>query len=88
MNNLETVIGILGSDNIKHIQEELTEMILDDMRESIKSEWFVMPSQWDDMFDELGKEIFEELKKKYKKQLKTIAEDKIKKFIEEQSQLN
>ena len=85
MHNLETIISILGDDNIKRIQSELTEMIIDDLRESLKSEWFVLPSQWDDMFDKLGEEVFEEVKKKYKKQLKNIAEEKIKKFIEEQT---
>ena len=77
MNNLETAISILGSDNIEKIKNFLTELIIDDMRESCKSEWFVLPSQFDDMFNSMCEEVMVKLKKKYKKELTEVIEQKI-----------
>jgi len=77
MNNLETAISILGSDNIEKIKNVLTELIIDDMRESCKSEWFVLPSQFDDMFNSMCEEVMVKLKKKYKKALTEVIEQKI-----------
>jgi len=77
MNNLETAISILGSDNVEKIKNELTELIIDDMRESCKLEWFVLPSQFDDMFNSMCEEVTVKLKKKYKKALTEVIEQKI-----------
>ena len=62
MNN--TVISILGSDNIEKIKSELTELIIEDMRESCRSQWFVLPNEFDDMFNDMCSEIMEKIKKK------------------------
>ena len=84
MNNLETAISILGSDNIERIREELTDMIIDDLRESVKYEWFVLPSDWNTMFEDVCTEVFESMKRKYKKEMKDLAESKFKEWLAEQ----
>lgn len=84
MNNLETAVSILGSENIRKIQAELTDLIIDDLRESVKYEWFVLPSEWNVMFEDICKEVFEDMKKKYKKEIKDLAKANFEKWIAEQ----
>lgn len=80
--NFKELISILGSDNVERIKETLTDELIDNLTESIRSEWVFVPDQWEDMFDEMGREVFEEVKRKYRKALKTVAEEKMQAFIE------
>lgn len=84
MDNLDAAIGILGSDNIKEIQSALTDMIIDDLRESVKYEWFVLPDEWNTMFEDVCKEVFDSMRKKYKKEMKDLCETKFRQWLAEQ----
>ena len=78
MKDLEKLIDFLGSDNVKKIQDGMTEMILANLEDSINKCWVVTPEEIEEMYSEVGEEVAEKMRAKYKKALTCKVEDIIK----------
>lgn len=77
--NWKEFVQILGTENVKKIQDTITEEIIANLTEAIAHEWIIMPSEIQNMIDEIGEEIMEELKEEYKEKLTKIMRAELEK---------
>lgn len=77
--NLQTVLDFLGTDNETRIKQVLTDLVIDNLSESISKEWFVCP----DTLNNAMEECFEKVFKKYKKEITKAMEQRFEKLIKD-----
>lgn len=79
---LNPIIEFIGEENAEKLRLQLTDMLLENIQESIEEYWLVYPEEWQKMLDSLLRNCGKEICKKYKDPIKESMEDAILKIIE------
>lgn len=83
MTNLETLISILGDDNVEKIKETITEELIDNIRESIREQWFIVPESFNDLIQNEIEKQSKRLIKQYSADIRDALEKRINDIVEE-----
>lgn len=75
--DLINFIELLGENNVKKIQDTVTDMIIDSIEDSLNNEWIILPDEANKAIADLCKSIINDIKKKYKDQLTDAIENKL-----------
>lgn len=71
---LQTIAEFLGEKRVDDLKDYVLAELKSEFSESLKSEWVLMPSEFDNMWDEMLTDIAKSITKKYKGEIKAIAE--------------
>ena len=75
----KTVIDFLGEKNADKIRDALTDAIIENLEESVQERWIVLPTTFNEMYED----ICEEVMRKYRKKLKDTMCEEVENFIKE-----
>lgn len=79
--DLHAIIDLLGETNVAKIKEAITDSLIENLEESIKKEWLVLPSEFAELWDELFTETYEKIKEKYMEQIEEVMCKQMEKAI-------
>lgn len=65
MDNIKTILEFLGEENQQKIRDAMTEGIIENICDSIRDQWFMPPSIFEDVMKECFHEVFEKHKKEF-----------------------
>lgn len=83
MDNVTTLITLLGEDNVDEIKSVIKDELIDNIREAIQSEWILMPVDIEAEFKTIMQEESDKLLKAYRKEIREALKVKYKKWIEQ-----
>lgn len=75
MQDLNALTQLLGEKNVKKIKDQVTYELIENIKESIRSEWILPPHSIEEMIDELYDEVKDEILKEYRQELKNVMKE-------------
>lgn len=81
MDNLNTLITLLGKDNEDEIKCVIKDELVDNIRESIRSEWLLLPTDIEAEFKTIVKEESDKLLKSYRKEIREALKAKYAEWV-------
>ena len=81
---MERTIALLGADNVERIKNEVTDALIENLKDSIDAYYLCSPELFNELMCELIEEVFSKERPKFKKALKAQMEKIIKEMNEEQ----
>ena len=83
MDNVTTLITLLGEDNVDEIKRVIKDELIDNIREAIQSEWVLMPYDIEEEFKTIMQEESDKLLKAYRKEIKEALKAKYAEWVEQ-----
>lgn len=83
MDNVTTLITLLGEDNVDEIKRVIKDELIDNIREAIQSEWILMPTDIEGEFKTILKEESDKLLKAYRKEIREALKVKYAEWVEQ-----
>lgn len=78
---LNTIANFLGEERVDKLKDYVTQQLMENLNESIRDEWIVLPSDFEMFWDEVFDELKESLRKKYKKVMTVAINEKLDEYI-------
>lgn len=78
---LNTIANFLGEERVDKLKDYVTQQLMENLNESIRDEWIVLPSDFEMFWDEVFDELKESLRKKYKKVMTVAMNEKLDEYI-------
>lgn len=76
------LLTLLGEDNVKRIKNEVTDALIENLKDSIDAYYLCSPELFNELMCELIEEVFSKERSKFKKALKAHMEKIIKEMNE------
>lgn len=83
MDNVTTLITLLGEDNVDEIKRVIKDELIDNIREAIQSEWILVPTDIEREFKTILKEESDKLLKAYRKEIREALKVKYAEWVEQ-----
>lgn len=78
---LNTIANFLGEERVDKLKDYVTQQLMENLNESIRDEWIVLPTDFEMFWDEVFDELKESLRKKYKKVMTVAINEKLDEYI-------
>lgn len=83
MDNVTTLITLLGKDNVDEIKRVIKDELIDNIREAIQSEWILLPTDIEGEFKTILKEESDKLLKAYRKEMREALKAKYAEWVKQ-----
>ena len=80
-NSFSAINEFLGKERLDDLKDFVVEQLKDNLEESIKYRWVVLPTAFGEMWDEMVCDVEKKMIKKYKKVLEEAVSVKVEEFI-------
>lgn len=74
VDKLQTIGEFLGEKRVDDLKDYVLAEVKSDFSESLKEQWLLMPSEFEDAWNEMLADIAKSITKKYKGEIKAIVE--------------
>lgn len=78
---LNTIADFLGEERVDKLKDYVTQQLMENLNESIRDEWIVLPTDFEMFWDEVFDELKESLRKKYKKVMTVAMNEKLDEYM-------
>lgn len=78
---LNTIANFLGEERVDKLKDYVTQQLMENLNESIRDEWIVLPTDFEMFWDEVFDELKESFRKKYKKVMTVAINEKLDEYI-------
>lgn len=78
---LNTIANFLGEERVDKLKDYVTQQLMENLNESIRDEWIVLPTDFEMFWDEVFDELKESLRKKYKKVMTIAMNEKLDEYM-------
>ena len=86
--DLSALVKLLGEDNVIKVQDALTEMLIENIGESIKEEYIMLPIDIEDEYKSIVKEESDKLLKACRKEIRDALKVKYAEWVEQLKEQN
>lgn len=77
VNRINRILDFLGSENVEEIKRVITEKIIENIEESIDERYLILPTTFQELYDD----IVDEVMKKYRAKIKKAMCEKVENMI-------
>lgn len=78
---LNTIADFLGEERVGKLKDYVTQQLMENLNESIRDEWIILPTDFEKFWDEIFNELKESWRKKYKKAITVAMNEKLDEYM-------